>query len=151
MNPLFNIRELPDNVNFSPIPFYDSVIDVIRKSSKLNDFPNVTTKNIYESIIQKQKPIVEEKYPLFDWENIWDNIASRVINSDNRSILFKYLHEILPNNLRLYNIRRKGSPNCDTCNMEENNVHMFYFCNKNKVMVKYLRVMLQTVLNISIA
>ena len=148
LNPLFNIRELPHNINFSSVPFYDSDINVIRKCSKLKDFPNITSQNIYESTIQKQKPIVEERYPLFIWENIWANVASSVINSDNRSILFKYLHEILPNNLRLYNIRRKVSPNCDTCNMEDNNLHMFYFCNKIKVVIKYLRVLLQRILNI---
>ena len=40
-------------------------------------------------------------------------------------------------------IRKESSPNCDTCNLEENNLHMFYFCKNNKLLVQYLRELLQ--------
>ena len=149
LNPLFKIRELPENVSFTSTPFYSSNIDTVRKCYKLNNFPNVTSQHIYESLIKKHKPIVEEKYSLFNWETIWENVSSKFISSDDRSVLFKYMHEILPNKLRLYNIKKNLSPNCETCNIEENNLHMVYFCEDKKVLVQFLRVLLQKCLNIT--
>ena len=71
------------------------------KKIKLYNFLNVTSQH---------KPILEEKYSLFNWETIWGNVSSKFISSDDRSVLFKYMHEILPNKLRLYNIRKNPSP-----------------------------------------
>ena len=87
------------------------------------------------------------KYLLFNWEKIWENVAFKYINSDDRCVVFKYLHEILPNKLRLYIIRRSLTLNCDICNLEENNMHMFYYCKDIKVLVQFLKVLLQKCLN----
>ena len=126
LNPWFKIRELPVNVSFVSTPYYSLVIDIVRNCKNVNNFPTITSQNIYECIKKIETPLVEEKYSLFNWDKIWKNIASKFINSDDRNILFKYLHEILPNNLRLYNIKKKTSPNCDTCNLEESNLHVLF-------------------------
>ena len=102
-----------------------------------------TSRDIYNLILVKQVAKVEEKYCLFNWKTIWKNVASKLIRSDERCVLFKYLHEILPNNLRLYEIKRKPSPNCDICNLEENNLHMMYYCKNKQSLVKFLRGLLQ--------
>ena len=125
------------------------VTATLRACSKLRNFPNITSKVIYDFILLKQPPKVEEKYSLFNWKTIWKNLAFKCIRSDDRCILFKYLHEILPNNSRLYEIKRKPSPNCDMCNLEENNLHMMYYCKNKEFTVKYLRGLLQKCLNIS--
>ena len=148
LNPLFKIRDLPGNVSFVSTPFYSSNINTVRKCCKLNNFPNISSQHIYESLNKNHKPIVEEKYSLFNWKTIWGNVSSKFIISDDRSVLFKYKHEILPNRLRLYIIRKIPSPNCETCNIEENNLHMVYFCEDKKVIVKFLRALLQKCLNI---
>ena len=44
-------------------------------------------------------------------------------------------------------MKRKASPNCDTCDLEESNLHMFYFCKEKKVLVKFLRELLKKCLN----
>ena len=62
-------------------------------------------------------------------------------------MVFKYLHEILPNKLRLYNIKKSLTSNCDICNLEENNMHMFYYCKEIKVLVQFLKELLQKCLN----
>ena len=129
-------------------PYYSSVTATLRACSKLRNFPNITSKVIYEFILLKQPPKVEEKYSLFNWKTIWKNLAFKCIRSDDRCILFKYLHEILPNNSRLYEIKRKPSPNCDMCNLEENNLHMMYYCKNKEFTVKYLRGLLQKCLDV---
>ena len=52
------------------------------------------------------------------------------MNINDRDVLFKFIHEYLPNNKRLYNIGHRLSPNCDICEVEETNVHMFLYCFK---------------------
>ena len=111
LNPLFKIRELPDSVSISLTPYYTSVINTVRKCNKIKNFPNITSSNIYDDIKKNQSPLVGEKYPLFNWEKIWKNVAFKYISSDDRSVLFKYLHEILPNKLRLYNIKSSSTSN----------------------------------------
>ena len=148
LNPLFKIRNLPVNVSPLTTPYYSSVTATLRACSKLRNFPNITSKVIYEFILLKQPPKVEEKYSLFNWKTIWKNLAFKCIRSDDRCILFKYLHEILPNNSRLYEIKRKPSPNCDMCNLEENNLHMMYYCKNKEFTVKYLRGLLQKCLDV---
>ena len=128
LNPLFKIRRLPTNVSYLSSPLYTPVIDTIRECSKMKNFPNVPSREIYEYITSRQTPKVEEQYSLFNWKIIWKNVGLKYLCSDDRSVIFKFIHEILPNKLRLYNIKSKPSPNCDTCNMIENNLHMVYYC-----------------------
>ena len=123
LNPLLKIRELPQNVSYLSSPFYTFGIDIIRSCSKMKIFPNVTSREIYDHIIIRQTPKVEEQYGLFNWKIIWKNVAFKYICSDDRSVIFKFINEILPTKLRLYNMKRKPSPNCDTCNTVENNLH----------------------------
>ena len=66
LNPLFKIRSLPVNVSFSSAPYYSSVINTIRACSKLRNFQNITSRDIYNSILLKKGPKVEEKYFLFN-------------------------------------------------------------------------------------
>ena len=147
INPLFRIRELPQNVSYISPPFYTWGIDIIRTCFKMKIFPIVTSHGIYEHIMVKHIPKVEEKYSLFNWKVIWKNIAFKFICSDERCVLFKYMNEILPNRLRLYNIKRKPSPNCDSCNIEENNLHMVYYCKEIKQLLCFLRELLKEVLS----
>ena len=49
------------------------------------------------------------------------------------------MHEILPNKLRLYNIKMILSPNCNTCNIDENNLHMMYYCKNNTVLIQFMK------------
>ena len=84
---------------------------------------------------------------MFNWKVIWENVAFRFINSDDRSIIFKYMHEILPNKLKLYNMKKILSPNCSTCNIEENNLHMMYYCRNNTELVQYMRGLINICIN----
>ena len=82
---------------------------------------------MYEMLLPIIQPRVELSYPNFEWKSIWTNISIRYIDINNRSIIFKYIHEILPNKKKL-NIWYKTDPNCTSCNVEENNIHMVLYC-----------------------
>ena len=45
-----------------------------------------------------------------------------------REVMFKYLHEILPNKCRLKQIRRSNDDLCESCAVPETNIHMMYYC-----------------------
>ena len=86
----------------------------------------MNSKIIYSYILPKSKAYIETLYPLYDWSNIWNILAFKFTNIHDRPIVFKYIHEILPNNKRLYEIGIKTSPICTICNIEDSNIHRFY-------------------------
>ena len=75
-----------------------------------------------------------------------ENVAYKYICSDGRCVIFKYINEILPNKLRVFNIKRKPYPNWDTYNIEENNLLMVYYCEEKMYLIQFVRELLQQVL-----
>ena len=73
-------------------------------------------------------PKIQEKYPLHNWKGIWKNLQFKYILVNVREVLFKYIHEILPNKHRLKQIRRSIDDLCENCNRPETNIHMVYYC-----------------------
>ena len=78
---------------------------------------------------QVTQPEAEKLYPNFNWKYIWTNICSKFINIYDRQVMFKFLHEILPNKKKL-NQWYNSDPNCEVCGVEENNLHMVSYCLK---------------------
>ena len=88
INTLFDIRELPNNVSYRNTPYYENVIDIIRQCYHHKDFPNINSKVIYSYILPNNKAYIETLYPLYDWNNIWGNLAFKFINVNDKSIIF---------------------------------------------------------------
>ena len=128
---LFNVTRAPierSNVN---TPYYENIVDIIKKCKDHKKFPLIKSKLIYELLMPRCQPAIELMYPAYDWGNIWQNLNLKFINVITRNVMFKLIHEILPNNKRLHQIRVKDSPNCDHCtNNEDSNIHRFYYCHK---------------------
>ena len=53
--------------------------------------------------------------------------------------MFKFIHEILPNNHRLAQIRVRVSPLCEFCGLEDTNSHRFYHCGMVQESILWLR------------
>ena len=109
LNPLFNIRELPQNVSFVSPQYYNICIDVIRKCKQIQGFPNLSSRIIYKYLTGVENTctaLVEEKYSIFNWKDIWKNISFTLISPYDHSIIFKYIHEIIPNRHRLFIIKK---------------------------------------------
>ena len=130
---------MPISVSFINTPYYEYAIDVIKLCIQHKDFPNVNSKKIYEMIMPKISPRVENEYPLYDWKNIWKNINFRYININDRPIVFKYVHEILPNNKRLYQCKLRNNSQCEFCDAEDSNIHRFYYCYKVQECLNWMR------------
>ena len=47
---------------------------------------------------------------------------------NTREIIFKYIHEILPNKSRLKRIRSSTDDLCESCNRPKANIYMVYYC-----------------------
>ena len=130
VNTLFSIRKLPEKVSYINTPYYEYSIETIRKCYHIKNFPNVSSKDIYNMLYVVTQPEIEKLYPNYDWKSIWRNVAFKPINVYDRNIIFKYIHEILANKKRLYDMRLKFSPLCDQCGIEESNIHLFLYCYK---------------------
>ena len=142
VNPLVNINSLPINVSFTGTPYYETGITTIRKMLKINCFPNISSKIAYNHILSNSAPKIEERYPLHNWECIWNNIQFKYVPVNTREILFKYIHEILPNKHRLKQIRRSTDDLCESCNRPETNIHMVHYCKNIEVPKRFLENML---------
>ena len=101
VNPMLNIRTLPINVAYVNTSYYNKGITTIRKCMRLNSFPNISSRIIYSHLLVKQMPKIQEQYPLYNWKHIWGNLQFKFIPINTREVMFKYLHEILPNKCRL--------------------------------------------------
>ena len=57
----------------------------------------------------------------------------------DRNVLFKYIYEILPTNLRLAQIELRDSPLCEHCDVQDSNSHRFYHCYRVRECISWLR------------
>ena len=75
---------------------------------------------------------------MHNWEGIWENLQFKYIPINVREILYKYIHEILPNKQRLKQIRRSIDDLCENCQRPETNIHMVYYCKNIESSKKFL-------------
>ena len=66
------------------------------------------------------------------------SLALRYINVNDRVIVFKYLHQILPTNQRLFQIRLRDNPACGHCTAAGTRDHLFLYCIAIQRCVKWL-------------
>ena len=150
VNALFNIRILPENVSYVNTPYYEYSVEVIRKCYHIKNFPKVSSRDIYNLLFNVTQPEVEKMYPAYDWKSIWSKVAFKPINISDRSIVFKYIHEILPNNKRLFNMRLRISPLCTQCGIEESNIHQFLYCCKVQDCIVWMKKLIFYLCNMDI-
>lgn len=139
INVMFGLNELPELTCLRNTPFYEYAIDIMKLCINHKDFPIMNSRKIYEILMPKIKPKIENEYPLYDWKSIWYNISFKYVHVNDRPIIFKYIHEILTNNKRLYQIRISNSALCNFCEVEDSNIHKFYYCYKMQDCLQWMR------------
>ena len=87
----------------------------------------------------KNSTNIENLYGLYSWPSIWKNLSSVYVLLNEREIMYKYLHEILPTKKRLKETRIIESSKCDHCTQEESNMHFVYQCERHVEVVIGLR------------
>ena len=106
VNPIFNIRELPENVTYICPWYFNDIIINIRKCLHYKKNPCIRSSGMYDFLLPETKPLVNERHD-FSWGKIWKHINFRYINVYEREIIFKFIHEILPTNSKLFQMKQK--------------------------------------------
>ena len=114
---------------------------------RLKKIPCIKSSDMYNFLLPESKPTVQEKYN-FNWEKIWPRITFKYIKSNEREVIFKFLHGILPTKSRVYQMKQSNSPLCPLCNVIEDNSHMFLKCRKVQGILEYFKIVLRNTCNL---
>ena len=126
-----------DEVCYCPPEHYSIAIDCIRKVYNHKKFPLIKSNDIYKILLPNGKPSVEINYPLNDWVKIWENVNNILIGVEERNFIYRYIHETLATNQRLYMLKIRDNESCERCGDPENAFHIFYFCKTIKCVVDW--------------
>ena len=115
--------------NFQENQHIKSTILKYRIHDNIWKIPNLRL--IYTLIINKMNnsPTITLKYPSANWDLIWNNYA-KIQKSNEKLIIFKYLHKILPTGEYYHKIGRfRSIPRCADCWLGPNTLqHIFETC-----------------------
>lgn len=94
-----------------------------------------STKLLYNHFISanSQLPKIEHVIDA-DWAVIWENIHQSFLNMEDRSKMFVFVNDLVPNRekLKAYNIGNLVSTNCEKCGLVDSNTHRLKECPKAK-------------------
>ena len=63
-----------------------------------------------------------------EWEMVWKRLQYSVLDQASREIHFLILHNIIANKDRMHRFNMAASPNCFSCGVVQDNVHLFCEC-----------------------
>ena len=111
-------------------PYYQAAMQTMDKFLQFPSFPILSNKKMYESMMPKDKPLVENLYQQFNWNKVWPNFSELKIRAFDKDIIFKHLHVCLATNSRLAWFNLANSNTCNLCDedREQTALHIFYEC-----------------------
>ena len=80
MNNVIEKRFSVHNAAIVSTPYYQAATKIIDQFLHMSTFPILSKKYMYEHMLPKCKPVVENLYPHFNWEKIWPNFCDLKIN-----------------------------------------------------------------------
>ena len=95
----------------------------IRKFIHVNNFPNISSLNMYNFLLPYCQPNVELLLNI-NWKTTWKNLYFKYVNIHVRDIVFNFLHNIITKS-RLFQIKRSDSSLCSLCNVVKDKIHVF--------------------------
>lgn len=97
------------------------------------------------------KPSIEEKYPNFWWECIWENISKNFLSTYARSMLYLIFNDVIPNKVKMYNYTdRVDNDRCNICNKPDTNFHRIKECIKSNVVWNWVKDIIKNRLKINL-
>ena len=63
-----------------------------------------------------------------NWSQVWSRLQNPVLDVMGKEILFLLVHNIIANKDRVHKFHMIASPNCSTCGVLQDNVHLFCEC-----------------------
>ena len=126
-------------------PYYTAAMNTTDKFLQCTSFPILSNRKMYESMLPRDVPHVEDLYQQFNWSRIWANFSELKIMPFDKEIIYKHLHVCLATNSRLAWFDLANSNTCNLCNedKEQTALHLFYECS-------YIAPFYQCLLNILI-
>ena len=96
---------------------------------KVENLRKVTAKELYKGYTSTfPPPKVVFKFDC-DWSLVWSRLNSPLLEPGAREALFLVVHNIVANRERLFDkMNMVASPNCLTCGIREDNMHLFTEC-----------------------
>ena len=91
---------------------------------------SMSTKEWYRVILEKNVTVREDRpalqptlspvkcevnNPMVEWDRTWQFAQLKGLNSEQKTFIFKVLHNILPTSSRLFRLNEKASPICTMC------------------------------------
>lgn len=108
-----------------------------------NDSLLDSSKAFYKHFLNQENfiPKVKVDFPQFQWTIIWKNLNFNFIGSDEKSRLFAFLNNLIPNKEKLmaYNIGRLSNNLCDICNGIDNNGHRIMECPQSRIISNWTK------------
>ena len=150
INRIVNIGNNPNVYSIECTPYFEIFRENIKQIHKIQNFPNVNAKAIYQTLLPKVKPRTMDLYPLYNWDRIWKYLNIRFINIKDRCTVYKFLYEILPTNKRLKEINLRQDSKCNYCDAEDSNLHKFLYCHKVQSSVQWLTKFIENVCYIKV-
>ena len=65
----------------------------------------------------------EESTVKREWGDMWSNSRCPGLSPENKSWLFKFCQDLLPNNVKLQKFKLEDSPNCPSCGQTDTRLH----------------------------
>ena len=95
---------------------------------------NNVTMQVQEGSVRELIPVkCEVKNPLVNWDRTWSYTLMPGLGSEQKTFLFKMLHNILPTKARLFRLQQSDSPICSQCTSgnSEDCAHALLSCSFN--------------------
>lgn len=114
----------------------------IQEAKKLANHDCIeSNKCLYDFFINEMQivPNIQEKYPHFWWDCIWENINQNFLSSNARSVLYLIFNDVIPNKVKMYNYTDKVDNNiCEICNKPDTNIHRIKQCRDSGIVWNWI-------------
>ena len=135
------------------VPLFTSV----KQSLELQDFKDCKSKFFYKACLAEKavRPISEQYWQHFfelnddDFKKIYRLKIVQVKDKKIAEFNFKTLHNILPCNMNLVRWKKKNDRKCHICNVDEDVMHMLFYCNFAQSIWKHVSNFLETEIGVS--
>lgn len=112
---------------------------------------NVLTRLVYSILLPlllPGKPRIESVLPNTEWSTVWQNVQSRFLLQNARSLWFAAVHDIFASNDRLFRIGRLTTDKCCNCGRWDTILHRIVSCGHAADIWRWVKDTLQVALSL---
>lgn len=127
-----NWVQLPEALEYLR-PFLQEIAYINLATNKPVD--TIVKREIYERSLKVQYPTatsqkirIQTKHPDRNWTKIWQNINKKFLPRSVRAIWYTIVHDIVPTNSRMNNIKLHDTGHCTHCGQRDTIQHRFTVC-----------------------